>query len=56
MKVTAEVSTVPLITAALALALVGAALELTCGATGIKTLKLVVAAVEVPPSSPYSMR
>jgi hypothetical protein len=33
---------------------VGAAVEVMVGATGITTLKLVVAAVLVPPSPPYS--
>jgi hypothetical protein len=53
--VNAAVNTDPGRIAPPALFEVGAAVEVIVGATGIRTLKLVVAAVVVPPSSPYSM-
>lgn len=57
-NVTAEVRTFPRRTLPLTPLLEGAVVALTCGATGIRTLKLVVAAfdeVPSPPSPPYSM-
>jgi hypothetical protein len=53
--VKAAVKTEPGRIAPAALFEVGATVEVIVGATGIKTLKLVVAAVLVPPSPPYSI-